>query len=167
MKSSTTTREIVRTLLLASLVAVAPCAARAQVVAPGDTVRIGTYGWTYRGTLLTLDSATLVLHINKGDTLRIRRGYISHSEVLRGRHRAGWTRVAKGALIGLGVGATVATLVLTNTIRNEPSSELRGVGAMASVVFGTTAGTLIGGVAALGKVDNWEPADLHQRASTP
>jgi hypothetical protein len=156
---SSITRGIVRALVMASLVAAVPSAVRAQVVVPGDTVRIATITWKYGGTLLALDSATLLMHSNTGDTLWIPRAYISRSEVLRGRRRRGPMAVVKGGLIGLGVGATVAALVLSNTITNESSSELRGVGAMVSVVVGTTAGTVIGGVAALGHVKNWESFD--------
>jgi hypothetical protein len=154
-------RRIIRALVLGSLVALAPSAMHAQAVVPGDTVRITSFDWKYEGSLLSLDSAKLVMHNAKGDTLRFPLTDISGAEVLIERHRGGGASVTKGALIGLGVGTTISALILNQTHKSVESQEITVAFVALTTLATTIGGALIGGSARVPMIEHWERFDPH------
>jgi len=161
-------RQSRRVSMLALFIACAPNALRAQRISD-ERVRITSFRVTHEGTLMSLDSATVVMRSYRGDILRFPVENVSSAQVLRGRRIAGTGRIAKGALIGLGIGAALGLYALGNHGGGTDAAELSGIRAIASVAGSTILGTAIGGVLAFQKVDNWQPFDPRypERISTP
>lgn len=158
-----------RAPLVAALLILCGSATLGAQLAPGDIVRLlGEGREIARGAFVSVDTAGLLLRNASGDTTRYHLVAIEGMEVLRGRHRAGWSSVGKGMAIGTGVGALVAVGVMQAAGERSTSRESSGLAAMAAVLLGWTSGTLIGTAASFRTVEDWRvvtvPVDSIERA---
>lgn len=153
-------RVLLAAIFLTMLVAGHAPQAHGQV-AVGDTLRFH-YGLTVGlGKLVSFGADSVVLRNDSGDE-HYARARVRDVQRLVGHHRGGLLDIAKGAAIGLGVGAAVATYMASSAPSNE-NRELVGVAIIGSVTIGTLAGTLIGVVASFRHVDSWQPVTLTPR----
>ncbi len=81
--------------------------AATTTLAPGARVRVRQGDQSLTGTLVSLDSAGLVIATGKSDTVTAPRASITAVEVSTGTK----SHAGKGALIGLGVGALTGVVV--------------------------------------------------------
>jgi hypothetical protein len=129
-------------------------------LAPGARARVQQGSKAVTGTLVSLDSAGLVIATGKADTVTVPRASITAIEVSTGtRSHAG-----KGALIGLGTGLLTGVVVGIAASGSDDGEFLdassgewaAGVG-LTGAVIGTGVGAIIGAVI---RTDKWAPAVL-------
>jgi hypothetical protein len=127
---------------------------------PGARVRVHQESGSLIGTLVSLDSAGLVIATDKSDTVTAPRPSITGVEVSTGTK----SQAGKGALIGLGVGAAAGIIVgLVASSSDNGDFVDYGAGTYA-VGFGLTGAVIGTGVGALigsgNRTDKWVPAVL-------
>ena len=144
-------RAVLTSIVLVILVAIGAAAAHGQV-AVGDTVRFYSNRHRVTGVLAGLDSGSLVIRNDAGDA-RYPRATVGEVEVLRGRHRAGLSSVAKGAVIGFTAGVGFGVYA----DRTSPINDMPNFGKVIGAVLGTATGTLVGGILAFRQVGSWQP----------
>lgn len=152
------TRTAFQSLLLALLLAFDRSTLHAQV-ALRDTVRIVNGSNVVRGLLVSMDSASIVIRDDDGDT-SYPLASVGRPEVLRGRRRAGGSSMGKGAAIGAGVGALLGVVAIAAPAANQESRALAPLFAVATVTLGTATGAVIGAIGSFRTVDRWERFDL-------
>jgi hypothetical protein len=152
------------TLLAASLLIALATTGRAQAapatLVPGARVRVHQGSESLTGSLVSLDSAALVIATDKPETVTAPRASITAVEVSTGTK----SRAGKGALIGLGVGAAAGIIVGLAASSSDNGDFLdygagtwaAGVG-LAGAAIGTGLGALIGSGQ---HSDKWQPAVL-------
>ena len=134
--------------------------ANTTTLAPGARIRVQQGSQTVTGTLLSLDSAGLVIVTGKADSVTVPRASITAVEVSTGtRSHAG-----KGALIGLGTGLLTGVVVGIASSGSDDGDFFdfssgewaAGVG-LTGAVIGTGVGAIVGAVI---RTDKWAPAVL-------
>jgi membrane associated rhomboid family serine protease len=129
-------------------------------LAVGARVRVHQGAQTQTGTVVSLDSASLVFVAGKADTVAAPRASITAVEVSTGTR----TRAGRGALIGLGAGAVTGVVVGAAASGSDDGEFFDadqdewavGVGLVGAVV-GAGVGAIIGAVT---HTDKWAPAVL-------
>lgn len=135
-------------------------------VAPGAKVRVSAPPVVEKrvvGFVVLLDRDTLVLNVEgRAEPLTVPLASVSVLEVHRGRK----SRVGRGALIGLAVGAgggaIIGALATSDSCLFDPDpcpAAGAGAGALFFVLPGTVIGAIIG---ALTRTDRWETVPLDQ-----
>lgn len=152
------------TLLAASLLIGLAASVHAQAaestLAPGARLRVRQGDQSIIGTLVSLDSAGLVIATDKSDTVTAPRASITTVDISTGTK----SHAGKGALIGLGVGAVTGVVVGLAASGSDNGGFLDfssgewavGVG-LTGAVFGTGLGAIIG---AFIHTDKWSPTVL-------
>ena len=134
--------------------------ADATTLVPGARVRVHQGPQSLTGSLVSLDSAGLVVATGKSDTAAVPLSSITGVDVSRGTK----SRVGKGALIGLGVGTATGIIIGVAASSSDDgdffdfnSGEWAiGVG-LTGAVIGTGIGAIIG---ATQRTDKWQPTVL-------
>lgn len=155
----------IRSLLLAlalliGLTTSVQAQATTPTLAPGARVRVQQGDQTVIGTLVSLDSAGLLIATGKSDTVMAPRASITAVEVSGGTK----SRAGEGALVGLGVGAGTGILIGLaasgsdngDFIDFNPGEWAVGAGLIGAAI-GTAFGALIG---ATQQSDKWQPTVL-------
>ncbi len=149
-------------LLLAVIVALPVARTLGAQVSVSDTVRLRLRdAGPLRGLVTRLDSAELVVRqLDRGGmSLRVARGAIVGTEVLRGRRKRGWSAVRWSVLVGAGIGATVGVASGATPSGNDVHFTAGQKGIIGGVLGGI-GGALGGAILSRLPTDNWIAVDL-------
>jgi len=134
--------------------------ARVRVTAPEPEPDCAHPDWPgcYRkvvGSLVSVDSSAIVVRVENGETVNVRRAPSTRLEVLYEGHSS----TGRGALVGLVVGATTGAIAGGSSHNPAPftSGGLAQMGAMLGGAAGALLGAVIGSVV---KHGGWERVSL-------